>query len=420
MHVLVVGAGSWGDVLPLIPPSLELVRRGHDVLVAVPPVFVRSLRRLGLRAQPTGPFLKKHRLAAFHAEVGGDLVGRTLLDAYWHDIVLADTAEIAKDLLALDQLPDVILAHYHSVAAYAMAQLLELPRVVIAWSPACLPSAGYGSPFEIMERLGSTHPAGELGGADDNLRSWAAAGSWAADRLDRQTNDVLRELGATTVERAPFGPLITSGTTLLLTSHRALLVDQHDWPANTHQVGYPYFDHVPGTGTNGTSEFLAAGPPPVLVSFGTAIAGGAGESYERVLRALDERGQRAIVLGSVRPHAHPDRTLHLEYAPVADLVRECAAMVHHGGPGITNAALRAGAPALVIPQFVDQPLSAALVAHAGAGVATAPAALSVDDVDALLDRLPELGEGAHRVGVQLREDPDAAESIANHVERVHA
>jgi UDP:flavonoid glycosyltransferase YjiC (YdhE family) len=51
------------------------------------------------------------------------------------------------------------------------------------------------------------------------------------------------------------------------------------------------------------------------------------------------------------------------------LFRRVATVVHHGGAGTTTTAARAGAPQVVVPQFVDQPHWAARVAELGIGAA---------------------------------------------------
>jgi vancomycin aglycone glucosyltransferase len=55
-----------------------------------------------------------------------------------------------------------------------------------------------------------------------------------------------------------------------------------------------------------------------------------------------------------------------------------AAVVHHGGAGTTTAAMRAGAPQVIIPQHHDQPYFARRIAELGIGSAH-PSALPTAD-----------------------------------------
>src|ERR1700756_659300 len=54
MKVVVVGHGGRGDVEPCVAAGRELVRRGHDVLVAVPPNMLEFVESAGLDAVAYG------------------------------------------------------------------------------------------------------------------------------------------------------------------------------------------------------------------------------------------------------------------------------------------------------------------------------------------------------------------------------
>lgn len=66
------------------------------------------------------------------------------------------------------------------------------------------------------------------------------------------------------------------------------------------------------------------------------------------------------------------------------LFRRVAAVVHHGGAGTTTTAARAGAPQVVVPQFVDQPHWAARVADLGIGAAHDGPAPTLESLSAAL------------------------------------
>lgn len=417
MRVLAVTAGSWGDILPFVPPVTELARRGHDVVIAVPPIFVRPLRRLGLQAVGAGPFLKRRRLTALHDQVGTDVTGWRPFEHYWNDLVLADAAAIVDDLEAIKDRPDVVLAHQHSVAAHALCARRHLPRSVLAWGPACTPSAGYASPTRLMQLPDLAASLG-AGCEVENSASWEAATDLVRDRIDPPTNAVLEGLGVDPVRAAPFTGLPGAGRSLLLTSHSALIDDQPDWADHARQVGYPYFDSVPGTSTQDVDAFMAAGLPPVVISFGTAIAGGATEAYRAVCEGVIASGRRALVLGPAAIEADGDVVATADFVPMDQVASRSCLVVHHGGPGTTLAALRAGVPALAIPQFLDQPLNAAAVAARGAGVAVSPSTLAELDVSALIEAATACRPAAELLGRRIADDPDPAAAIADDVERV--
>ena len=57
MKFVVAGYGSRGDVEPCAAAALELLRRGHDVRMAVPPNMLRFIESAGLIAVRLRPGL---------------------------------------------------------------------------------------------------------------------------------------------------------------------------------------------------------------------------------------------------------------------------------------------------------------------------------------------------------------------------
>ncbi len=113
------------------------------------------------------------------------------------------------------------------------------------------------------------------------------------------------------------------------------------------------------------ADFLAAGPPPVFVGFGS----GARVDSDLVLEAARKAGVRAVIQGGV---VVTDDAVSVGEVPHEWLFPRMAAVVHHAGSGTTAAGLRAGVPAVCVPVFTDQPLWASRVAALGAGPPPVP------------------------------------------------
>jgi vancomycin aglycone glucosyltransferase len=86
-----------------------------------------------------------------------------------------------------------------------------------------------------------------------------------------------------------------------------------------------------------------------------------------------------------------------------------AAVVHHGGAGTTTTAARAGAPQVVVPQFVDQPHWAARVAELGIGAAHDGPVPTTGSLSAALRTAltPETRARAKTVAASVRADGTA-------------
>ncbi|MEU5693895.1 glycosyltransferase [Actinosynnema sp. NPDC020468] len=116
--------------------------------------------------------------------------------------------------------------------------------------------------------------------------------------------------------------------------------------------------------------FLAAGPPPVYVGFGSMPLHGAPHAARDALAAVRAHGHRALLSrGWADLTATEEDCLVVGEVDHQALFPRVAAVVHHGGAGTTTTAARAGVPQVVVPQAADQPYWANRVADLGIGVA---------------------------------------------------
>lgn len=102
-------------------------------------------------------------------------------------------------------------------------------------------------------------------------------------------------------------------------------------------------------------EFLAAGPPPVYVGFGSMPDTRAEATSALVLAAARVADVRLVLgAGWARLKAAADDVLTVDDVAHGVLFPRLAAIVHHGGAGTAHAAARAGVPQIVVPHGFDQ------------------------------------------------------------------
>jgi UDP:flavonoid glycosyltransferase YjiC (YdhE family) len=145
-------------------------------------------------------------------------------------------------------------------------------------------------------------------------------------------------------------------------------------------VDPPLFDVTrfrhPGVGVDGEPlpDWWPDGERPlVYVSFGSVAATfpPAAQVYTSLVEAVADMPVRVLLstggndveLGEVPHNVHVER-----WVREPDVLAHASAMVGHGGSGTTLSALAAGCPYVGVPLFGDQPMNAARVAAAGAGV----------------------------------------------------
>jgi len=148
--------------------------------------------------------------------------------------------------------------------------------------------------------------------------------------------------------------------------------------ADIHFTGYWFRDDEPEWHPpRPLAEFLAAGPRPIYVGFGSMPSLGR-DRATMLFTACKNAGQRVVLgkgwgsLQSLADGLSPDNFFFVDYAPHAGLFREVSAVVHHGGLGTTSSGLMAGRPTLICPMMLDQAYWGHRVAVIGAGPEPVP------------------------------------------------
>ncbi|ORY28704.1 UDP-Glycosyltransferase/glycogen phosphorylase [Rhizoclosmatium globosum] len=102
-----------------------------------------------------------------------------------------------------------------------------------------------------------------------------------------------------------------------------------------------------------------------------------------------------------------ERVLVIASEPHNILFPQCSVIVHHGGAGTTAEAARSGKPAVICTFCTDQPMWAAYIAKAGAGINAGPfCSLTGKQLAVLINkaREPKMMAAAKELGVRMREE----------------
>ncbi|KAH9892140.1 glycosyltransferase family 1 protein [Xylariomycetidae sp. FL2044] len=193
----------------------------------------------------------------------------------------------------------------------------------------------------------------------------------------------------------------------------ALIPKPGDWGQHIDIAGF-YFLNLASSYTPHPelSTFLAAGPPPVYIGFGSIVVDDPNNLTRMIFDAVAETGVRALVskgwggLGADSVGI-PDGVFMLGNVPHDWLFKHVSAVCHHGGAGTTAAGIQAGKPTIVVPFFGDQPFWGAMVARAGAGPDPIPykkltAAGLAEAIRVAVK--PETQERARELGEKIREE----------------
>jgi sterol 3beta-glucosyltransferase len=369
VNVAVLAIGSRGDVQPYVALADGLRRAGHTVRFTATTEFVGLAEDHGLTVQPVA-FSVQAALAERSARRAVEGGGHGASFAAFARIARTGAKAFAEAALSAADGADVVvgglsaLAVGTAVAARAGVPFLPALNVPVdptsAWPGALFPNLRIG-PRSWSNRV--SHRLTRLA-----LSLTMGAGADAA-RVDVVGAAPLPRVGA-------FEHLLPADLPTLYGISAAILPRPDDWPATRHVVGTWFLDPPDGWQPDRELQaFLAAGPPPVYLGFGSMGADDPAATARLVLEAIQAAGVRAIVhRGWARlVAADPPVGVHVvESVPHAWLLPRVAAAVHHGGAGTTAASLRAGVPTVVVPFHGDQSFWARRVRELGAGPAPIP------------------------------------------------
>jgi UDP:flavonoid glycosyltransferase YjiC (YdhE family) len=355
LRIILSNIGTYGDTNPLIALALELKRRGHTPVMALPAVYEPKIRPLGLEfhavrpdIDPTNTILVEMIYDVKKGTERGlrEFLFPALRQSY-DDLLDAATKPVRADLMLLGELnyAGPIVAEVTGIpwASYVLAPL----SFFSAFDPPVLP------PYPRLARADRAVPG--FG------RVIKRVARFVSRKWPEPIYELRRELGLPKGANPLFDAKHSPSLVLALFS-RVLGVEQKDWPEHTLITGFCYYDADAGNQKlpPNLEDFLAQGEPPVVFTLGSAAVLAAGDFYEVSARAAIKLGIRAVLLIGTDPRNQlktklPESICVAEYAPYSKLFDRASMVVHQGGVGTTAQCLRAGKPMLIMPFSHDQP-----------------------------------------------------------------
>ena len=375
MRVLLVGFGTVGDVQPLAALGNGLKVAGHTVLLCGRPDIPRwiDLRGLDFLAIGAAPQIQRRRAPWFIK-----LHGFAHAEAEPQFDALSDAARGA----------DLLVSAGSQLVAASVARALGIRHRSVVYCPQMMPSRG--------------HPPMTV--------AWRGAPPFIHRAGRRLFMEVYNRMVRTSVAACPrkvgldylrdeFSANFL--TNPLIACDPELAPVPEDCPLQFDQVGYIHSQSGGNELPAPLRDFLAAGPPPVYIGFGSTIPAPPARLTRLIARAVVAVGCRAVVssgwagLGGVE---HQDNLRFTGPVSHYRLFPQVAAVIHHGGAGTTATAARAGKPQVILPPgLYDQAFWRAQVVERGIGVwAPKPRSLTVRKLARLLVHVLSDRETARR------------------------
>jgi rhamnosyltransferase subunit B len=410
-RILFATIGSLGDLHPCLALALELQQRGHHVTIATTEFYRSRVESLGLGFQSLRPNWKPNDPELIRQcedlKRGPEILFRRL--------ILPELRGTYTDLLNAAAGADLMIAGELVYAAPLVAEKLGLRWASAILSPCSFLSAHDPSLLVNIPALYCLRTAGWRVN-----RFFLEVGRFATRHWWEPVRELRRELGLR-IECDPLGRDKFSPHLVLALFSRHLAQPQPDWPAQTVQPGFAFYDqqNADSHPSPELAAFLAAGDAPIVFTLGSTAVHNPGNFYEVSMEAANRLGRRAVLLGA-NAEISASGILAMPYAPYSQIFPHAAVIVHQGGSGTTGQAMRAGRPMLFVPYGWDQSDNGVRVERLGAGLCLSRTEYSADTASAVLARLlnqPHLASEAAALGIKVHEE-DGLTTACNAVEAI--
>ncbi|MBD3940517.1 glycosyltransferase family 1 protein [Microbacterium sp. NEAU-LLC] len=398
MRMLLVTAGSRGDVEPFVALARRATGSGHIVRLAAPDRSGVAAAGVDLTSLGVdySAMIQAHGVSLGAAMRNYRNVARPAMRA-----VIVNAARAA-----LDFRPDVIVWHPKVLSAPLIAESLGIPHVLVELVPAMTPTRAFPAAGTVTRSLGLLN----------RLTYSAAPAARAMFRRDLDEAAVL--LGPTVARPAP--PAAT-----LLPISPAILPRPDDWAESVVLTG-PWRDtrrtvapDIAGDAapTEREVDEFTSGGPFIYAGFGSMVAGDPTERGRALLSAARARGLRLLVatgLGgiTVPEDARGDDVLAVPTVDHETVLPHAVAAIHHGGIGTVHAATAAGTVSIIVPFIADQPFWGSLLHRRGLAPAPIPRRRLVPErVVAALEQAPGFEPAVASVAAQMAHEDGTATAV---------
>ena len=413
MKYVLASYGGRGDIEPAVVVGRELLRRGHDVRMAVPPNLVGFTEAAGLPAvaygldsQPILDAQRKYWTCYFRTPWKIKALSR--MGRENAEFAMRCWGEMTTTLAALANGADLLLTGliYEQPAAN-VAEYYDIPLSTLHFFPV----RAHG---QLLRFLPS--PLARAAMTTNDWLVWR--GTKSGEDAQRRDLGLARANGPAPARIAERGSLEIQAYDEVY--FPGLASEWVKWDGQRPFVGALAME-LPTPADEEVASWIAAGTPPICFGFGSVPVESPADTITMIAAACTQLGERALVCSGGSDFRNVPEFEHVRVVGVvnyATIFPACRAVVHHGGAGTLAAALRAGVPQLILWTLPDQPFFAAQLKRLKVGAGRRFSTTNQKSLVADLRRIlaPQYVAHAHEIAGHITEPAKSAVAAADYVE----
>jgi UDP:flavonoid glycosyltransferase YjiC (YdhE family) len=348
MKFALASYGTRGDVEPCAAIGRELLRRGHEVRMAVPPDLIPFVESAGLSAVAYGLDTQAPLRAQrdFYT---------TLLRSFWK----------IPDLIRMWRELDELVSQCWTAASVTLMSLAQGADLLFTGLVLEQAAANVAEYYDIPLATLHYYPARANGKLHPYLpspltRAVVTVNDWLFWSRTKKVEDAQRhELGLLKATRPSPQRIVERGSLEIQAYDEVcfpgLAAEWEEWNGERPFVGALTME-LPTDADDDAAAWIATGKPPIYFGFGSIPVDSPSDTVAMISQACAELGERALICAGWSDYsgvAHSDHVKVVGAVNFAKIFPTCRAVVHHGGAATTAIGLRSGVPALILWTHTD-------------------------------------------------------------------
>ncbi|MGE4283711.1 MAG: glycosyltransferase [Clostridia bacterium] len=416
MKVAFLTLGSRGDVQPYVALAKELIKNGHEALVCTGASFKEFIQENGVDFHEATADL----MAILESDEGkkvfsGGRYNISKMLKYAKEVITPAYRKSMDDFLDASKRSDLIIYHPKALGAVDIANFLNIPCISMPPIPIVYP---------ITEFPSIAVSANRNFGPFLNKLSYKAT-SLGESPYMKDINDFReKSLHLSKRKAGEFAFKVNRKDIPIIYPISPFLFKEVDsWKNRVFLSGFLFLDIGETKLDDELEDFLKSGAKPIVVSFSSMPLKDPKVFKDKIIEALKETGNRAVVLTGVSgmTFENQENIFCVKKAPHKLIFRKAKGIIHHGGVGTMSEALLSGVPQLIIPFTVDQPFWANRLYSKG--YTTRPLRERNLEVSDLVKALKEMENDKYvRNAEEIKniiESEKGLENAANYIERMY-